>query len=382
MNSVRLALSVQNDARVLVNFKSTDRPAWIGDGAGNPKSIRHWISDHPFDDTGAGAYGFVPHLAIDGTCFGAVALTRNGAVASLDRDDPPPATKATAPGSTAPVTSVQDRTRATPVGSRARGLVDCGVTFARPLRDGTAVLAGRRMQHIRLHDDMTRTVCPFFNFVTPVTALASRLDGSTVAGTAGGGVLLWAHGEETLSAALPEPFPGASKPADDDLALDLLQTTVRIGGVRGIAPLKNGRICVGSRDALLMWDPKDARLYTEKCTGIVNVACALGGSNVAILDRDGAVKVWDSRMGASVIDSAGPYDGMASDEIGNLFAWGTDGGYRLGSDELWMQLCTDPCLGISASPDGRYAAAKTRTNRVLLYDIKNNREVGNFGDVS
>ena len=147
--------SVQNDSRVLVNFKSTDRPAWLGPAS----SVRHWVSRKPFEDTGAGAYIFVPHLTIDGTCFGAVALTLTGAVACLDEDDDPEDSHS-APAS-----------NAVPVGSRARGLVDCNVRFARALRGGAALLAGRRMQHIRLQDDRTYVVSPFFNLVTPVTSL-------------------------------------------------------------------------------------------------------------------------------------------------------------------------------------------------------------------
>lgn len=297
MYSIQSRFSVQNDGRVLASLASIDRPAWI-----SPTQVRHWVSEDPDADRGTGAYGFIPHLSIDGECFGGVALTSPsraapkreggvvsvvdgqtrigsallmhrpsscaGAVASMDEEDDSTggstttSVLATPGGSTTasvlptPGGNTTTSVPAKPVGSKTMGLVDSNIAFARPLLDGAALVAGRRMQHIRAEIDGTHTVCAFHNFSSSVSAMASRRDGATVVGTGGGGVLLWAHGSELVSAALPEPFPGRDRPAIYDPGLGELQETVRKGGVRGIAPLNSGRICVGAFEHVVFWDPR------------------------------------------------------------------------------------------------------------------------------
>ena len=361
MYNVRSSICVLDDGRVLANLKSTNRPAWFGGGV----NVRTWVPKNPIQDDGEGSYGFIPHLMSDGTCIGAVALTRKGALASMCEDDGPTASTTAASGfAPAPVSY------ASPVGGRDRGLVDTNVTFARPLQDGAVLLAGGRMQHIRLNDDLTHTVMPFHNLVTPISAMESCIDGATVVGTTGGAVLVWAHGEELLSAALPEPFPGAPKLSSvDDTGLLVLQDTVRKSGVLGIAALRNGRICVGARDAIVLWDPRDACMDTVDMQNmygqprkVSTITCALGGSHVAILDTMGDVRIWDSRMNKHIHSLS--IDGknvraLQSDATCNTIALNDKEARILRSRHLdWVTICKHNCIAAGSSVDGKTVAIR------------------------
>lgn len=341
------ALAVRDDGAMLLAGGVRGRALWTESANEKPLLLRRWVSARTSVDGGDGAYGALLHAE------GALVLTRAGGMSALDREQ-----DATLPSC-----------RASPVGERGRGYIDAGVRLGRMLSDTTAVLGGRRMQHVWLQDDGTSTVDTFFAGATSVCAMVVARGGATVAGTLGGALLRWDEGADRLGASVPEAHPGVPRPdRGEDADRHDLHVCLRDHGLRGLAALRDGRVAAAGEQHLVLWDHRERRLEAVEMkppfVGAHRACAALDGMAVALVDANRALWLWDVRsrtLGAAPVLPGEEVVEMSPDMQGRVLVATKQGARRLDNDMQIAYVSAEPCISVRASASGEHIVVHTGT---------------------